>query len=51
MQCQFNKDMKLQPTMENITYPEMDTATRTLRLETNKRERPNTPLPSQFGRK
>ena len=43
MQCQFNKDIKLQPTMENITHPEMDTAIRTLRLETSKRGRPNTP--------
>ena len=29
--------------MENITHPEMDTAIRTLRLETSKRGRPNTP--------
>ena len=42
MQCQFNKGIKLQPTMENITHPYMDTAIRTLRLETSKRGRPNT---------
>ena len=34
--------IKLQPTMENITHPYMDTAIRTLRLETSKRGRPNT---------
>ena len=50
MQCQFNKDIKLQPTMENITHPEMDTTIRTLRLETSKRGRPNTPRhPSSAG--
>ena len=50
MQCQFNKDIKLQPTTENITHPEMDTAIRTLRLETSKRGRPNTPRhPSSAG--
>ena len=35
--------IKLQPTMENITHPYMDTAIRTLRLETSKRGRPNAP--------
>ena len=36
--------------MENITHPEMDTAIRTLRLETSKRGRPNTPRrPSSAG--
>ena len=50
MQCQFNKDIKLQPAMENITHPEMDTTIRTLRLETSKRGRPNTPRhPSSAG--
>ena len=50
MQCQFNKDIKLQPTTENIIHPEMDTAIRTLRLATGKRERPNTPRhPSSAG--
>jgi len=50
MQCQFNKGVKLQPTTENITHPEMDTAVRTLRLETSKRGRPNTPRrPSSAG--
>ena len=44
MQCQFNKGIKLQPTTENITHPEMDTAVRTLRLETSKRWKPNIPL-------
>ena len=29
--------------MENITHPYMDTTIRTLRLETSKRGRPNTP--------
>ena len=29
--------------MENITHPYMDTAIRTLRLETSKRGRPNAP--------
>ena len=29
--------------MENITHPYMDTAVRTLRLETSKRGRPNAP--------
>lgn len=50
MQCQFNKDIKLQLTTENITHPEMDTAIRTLRLGTSKRGRPNTPRrPSSAG--
>ena len=35
--------IKLHLTMENITHPEMDTTTRTLRLETSKRKRPNAP--------
>ena len=43
MQGQFNKDTKLQPTMENTTHPQMDTTMRTLRPETSKRGRPNTP--------
>ena len=42
MQCQFNKGIKLQLTMENITHPYMDTTIRTLRLETSKKGRPNT---------
>ena len=50
MQCQFNKDIKLQPAMENITHPEMDTTIRTLRLETSNWGRPNTPhRPSSAG--
>ena len=36
--------------MENITHPYMDTAIRTLRLETSKRGRPNAPhCPSSAG--
>ena len=35
--------MKLHLTMENITHPWMDTAIRTLRLETSKKGRPNAP--------
>ena len=35
--------IKLQTTTENITHPWMDTAIRTLRLETSKRGRPNAP--------
>ena len=35
--------IKLQLTTENITHPQMDTAIRTLRLETSKRGRPNIP--------
>ena len=43
-------DIKLQPTMENITHPQMDTIIRTLRLETSKRGRPNAPChPSSAG--
>ena len=42
--------IKLQPTTENITHPQMDTTIRTLRLETSKRGRPNTPrCPSSAG--
>ena len=42
--------MKLHLAMENITYPSMDTAVRTLRLETSKRGRPNAPChPSASG--
>ena len=42
--------IKLQLTMENITHPYMDTAVRTLRLETSKRGRPNAPrCPSSAG--
>ena len=42
--------IKLQPAMENITHPQMDTAIRTLRLETSKKGRPNTPChPSSAG--
>ena len=42
--------MKLHLTMENITHPQIDTAIRTLRLETSKRGRPNTPRhPSSAG--
>ena len=50
MQCQFNKDTKLQLTVENITHPLMDTAMRTLTPETSKRGRSNTPRhPSSAG--
>ena len=50
MQCQFNKGIKLQSTMENITHLYVDTAIRTLRLETSKRGRPITPRqPSSAG--
>ena len=35
--------IKLQPTMENITHPQMDTSITTLRPETSKRGRPNAP--------
>ena len=42
--------VKLQRTMENITHPQMDMATRTLRPETSKRGRPNAPrCPSSVG--
>ena len=42
--------INLQATMENITHPQMDTAIRTLRLETSKRGRPNAPrCPSLAG--
>ena len=42
--------IKLQLTMENNTHPQMDTAVRTLRLETSKRGRPNAPCcPSSAG--
>ena len=42
--------IKLEPTRENITHHLMDTATRTLRPETSKRERPNGPHhPSSAG--
>ena len=42
--------IKLQPTTENITQPQMDTTMRTLRLETSKRGRPNAPCcPSSAG--
>ena len=42
--------IQLQPTMENITHPQMDTAIRTLRLETSKRGRSNAPhCPSSAG--
>ena len=42
--------IKLQPTRENITHPQTDTAIRTLRLETSKRGRPNAPCcPSSAG--
>ena len=42
--------IKLQPTAENITHPQMDTTVRTLRLETSKRGRPNSPChPSSAG--
>ena len=42
--------IKPQPTMENITHPQMDTAIRTLRLETSKRGRSNAPhCPSSAG--
>ena len=37
--------------MKNLTHPYMDTTIRTLRPETNKRGRPNTPHhPSSAGR-
>ena len=35
--------IKLQPTTQMDTHPQMDTAIRTLRLETSKRGRPNAP--------
>ena len=42
--------IKLQPTTENITHPQMDTAIRTLRPETSQRGRPNAPHhPSSAG--
>ena len=42
--------IKLHPTIENITHPQMDTTMRTLRLEISKRERPNAPHhPSSAG--
>ena len=42
--------IKLQLTTENITLPQMNTAIRTLRPETSKRGRPNTPCrPSSAG--
>ena len=42
--------IKLHLNTENITHPQMDTTIRTLRLETSKRERPNTPHhPSSAG--
>ena len=42
--------IKLQPTTENITHPQMDTAIRTLKPETSKRGRPNVPChPSSAG--
>ena len=42
--------IKLYLTMGNITHPQMDTAIRTLRLETSKRGRPNAPrCPSLAG--
>ena len=42
--------IKLHLTTENITHPQMDTAKRTLRLETSKRGRPNAPrCPSSSG--
>ena len=42
--------MKLHPTVENITHPQMDTAIRTLRLEISKRGRPSAPhCPSSAG--
>ena len=57
--------IKLQPTTENITHPQMDTTVRTLRPESSKRGRPNnphgsssagssqkdrdTPIPKEFG--
>ena len=43
--------IKLQQTTKNLTHPYMDTTIRTLRPETNKRGRPNTPRrPSSAGR-
>ena len=42
--------IKLHPTMEIITHPQMDTTIRTLRLETSKRGRPSAPPhPSSAG--
>ena len=42
--------IKLYPTTENFTHPYMDTAERTLRLQTSKRGRPNAPRhPSSAG--
>ena len=42
--------IKLHLTPENITHPQMDTAIRTLRLETSRRGRPNAPHhPSSAG--
>ena len=38
--------IKLQPTTENITHPQMDTAIRPLKLESSKRGRPNAPCHS-----
>ena len=35
--------IKLQPTTENVTCPQMDTAIRTLKFETSKRGEPNAP--------
>ena len=36
--------IKLHPTMESITHPQMDTTIRTLRLETSKKWKPNVPF-------
>ena len=42
--------IELHLTMENITHPQMDTAIRTLRLDTSQRGRPNAPHhPSSAG--
>ena len=35
--------IKPQPTMENITHPQINISVRTLRLETSKKSRPNAP--------
>ena len=52
MQCPVQQRyIKLQQTTKNLTHPYMDTTIRTLRPETNKRGRPNTPRhPSSAGR-